>query len=236
MPDALLLAQKLDAFYGDFQALFGVNISVDAGEVLAIIGANGAGKSTLLRSLAGLIKNDSNQVVFKGQSIGDKRADTIARLGIALVPEGRQLFPSLSVEENLKLGAKVGRRGYWTLTSVYELFPILNERRNTAPTALSGGQQQMVAIARALMSNPEVILFDEISLGLAPVIINDIYNAFPTIIEQGVTAVIVEQDISRALSVASRVYCLQKGSVKLEGLTREKTRDAITAAYFGVAV
>lgn len=235
MSDALLSVHSLDAYYDDFQALFGVNINLDVGEVVAIIGANGAGKSTLLRSISGLLKNEPDQVQLNGLPIGALRADKIARRGVAMVPEGRQLFPSLSVEENLKLGGKVARSGHWSLDTVYELFPILRERRAMPSTTLSGGQQQMVAIGRALMANPDVILFDEISLGLAPVIINDIYNALPFIIEQGVAAVIVEQDISRALSVASRVYCLQKGRVELEGTTENVTREQITAAYFGVA-
>lgn len=235
MSNALLTVESLEAYYGDFQALFGVSINIDVGEVVAIIGANGAGKSTLLRSISGLLQNKPQQVQFDGAPIGALRADKIARLGIAMVPEGRQLFPSLSVEENLKLGGKVARPGYWTLNTVYELFPILQERRTMPSTTLSGGQQQMVAIGRALMANPDIILFDEISLGLAPVIINDIYNALPFIIEQGVAAIIVEQDISRALSVSSRVYCLQKGQVKLEGKTQNITREQITAAYFGAA-
>ena len=169
-----------------------------------------------------------------GQSIGGMRADQVAYLGIALVPEGRQLFPSLSVEENLRLGGTVGRTGPWSLEKVYELFPVLKERRTQASTSLSGGQQQMVAIGRALMSNPDLILFDEISLGLAPVIIKNIYDALPNIIDEGMTAMIVEQDITKALAVSSRVYCLQEGRVSLEGRTGEVSRDEITAAYFGV--
>lgn len=235
MSNAILETVSLDAFYGDFQALFDVSLSVAEGETLAIVGANGAGKSTLLRSIAGLIKNDKSSVRFAGREIGDLRADSIAKRGLALIPEGRQLFPSLSVEENLKLGGTVGRSGYWRLGTVYKLFPILGERRDQPSTSLSGGQQQMVAIGRALMSNPEVLMFDEISLGLAPVIINSIYEQLPKIVAQGATAIIIEQDIGRALSAASRVYCLQEGRVKLEGKTDELSRDQITEAYFGVA-
>lgn len=235
MSNAILETVSLDAFYGDFQALFDVSLSVAEGETLAIVGANGAGKSTLLRSIAGLIQNDKSSVRFAGKEIGDWRADSIARRGLALIPEGRQLFPSLSVEENLKLGGTVGRSGYWQLNTVYELFPILGERRDQPSTSLSGGQQQMVAIGRALMSNPDVVMFDEISLGLAPVIINSIYEQLPQIVAQGATAIIIEQDIGRALSAASRVYCLQEGRVKLEGKTDELSRDQITEAYFGVA-
>lgn len=232
----LLDLNGLDAHYGDFQALFGVDITVGAGEVVAIIGANGAGKTTMMRSISGLLANAADQVRFKGQAIGAMRADQVAHLGIALVPEGRQLFPSLSVEENLMIGGKVGRPGNWSLAKVYELFPILGERRAQPSPSLSGGQQQMVAIGRALMANPELILFDEISLGLAPVIIKSIYEALPEIVSQGMTAMIVEQDISKALSVSSRVYCLQEGRVSLEGRTDAISRDQITAAYFGVDV
>ena len=234
MPDAILSLNGLDAHYGDFQALFGVNLSVSRGEVIAIIGANGAGKTTMMRSISGLLRNQPEQVIFNGEPIGALRADQIAYKGIALVPEGRQLFPSLSVEENLILGGKVNRPGPWSLPKVYELFPILGERRNQASTSLSGGQQQMVAIGRALMSNPDVILFDEISLGLAPVVIGSIYEALPGIVGEGMTALLVEQDISRALSVSSRVYCLQEGRVSLEGRAGDISREAITQAYFGV--
>ncbi|MDE2791628.1 MAG: ABC transporter ATP-binding protein [Paracoccaceae bacterium] len=235
MPEPLLSLNALDARYGDFQALYGVDMQIISGEVVAIIGANGAGKSTLMRSISGLLPNESEQVVFKGRPVGDWRADRIAKLGVALVPEGRQLFPSLSVEENLKLGGAVGRKGQWSLDAVYGLFPVLKERRHQASNALSGGQQQMAAIGRALMANPELILFDEISLGLAPVVIRSIYEAFPDIVRQGMTAIIVEQDISRALSVSSRVYCLQEGRVSLTGRTDDVNRDEITAAYFGLA-
>ena len=234
MSDPLLKLSGLDAHYGDFQALFGVDMDIATGEVIAIIGANGAGKTTLMRSISGLLRNEAAQVTFKGQAIGELRAEQVAYAGIALVPEGRQLFPSLSVEENLRLGSTVGRSGPWSLDAVYNLFPILKERRNQPSTSLSGGQQQMVAIGRALMSNPELILFDEISLGLAPVIIKSIYDALPNIISGGMTALIVEQDITKALAVSSRVYCLQEGRVSLTGRVEDITRDQITAAYFGV--
>ena len=230
----LLTLTALDAHYGDFQALYGLDLSVSEGEVIAIIGANGAGKTTLMRSVSGLLRNAPDQITYRGQPIGALRADQVAALGIALVPEGRQLFASLSVEENLLIGGKTGRSGPWSLVRVYDLFPILQERRAQTSTSLSGGQQQMVAIGRALMANPDLILFDEISLGLAPVIIRQIYDALPGIVGQGMTAMIVEQDIAQALSVSSRVYCMQEGRVALEGRTGEVTHDQITAAYFGV--
>ncbi|SNS53834.1 ABC transporter ATP-binding protein [Tropicimonas sediminicola] len=234
MPDDILRMQGLDAHYQDFQALYGVDMHVDTGEVLAIIGANGAGKTTLMRSITGLIANGPGQILYRGVDIGGMRADQVARLGLAMVPEGRQLFPSLSVEENLVIGGQMGRRGPWSLEKVFALFPILKDRRAVPSTSLSGGQQQMVAIGRALMSNPDIILFDEISLGLAPIVIKDIYDALPGIIGEGMSAVIVEQDITKALSVSSRVYCLQEGRVSLEGASATISREEISRAYFGI--
>lgn len=234
MPEPILQTRGLDAFYNDFQALYGVDLHVGEGEVLAIIGANGAGKSTLLRSIAGLIRNGAEQIRYRGAPVGAMRADQVAALGLALVPEGRQLFPSLTVEENLMIGGRVGRKGPWSLDAVYRLFPILEERKHQPSTSLSGGQQQMVAIGRALMANPDLILFDEISLGLAPIIIRDIYAALPGIVGGGMSAIIVEQDITKALSVSSRVYCLQEGRVSLEGASDGLSRDAISRAYFGI--
>lgn len=234
MPDPILSITGLEAFYNDFQALYGIDLSIAEGEVLAIIGANGAGKTTLLRSISGLTQNKPEMVRYRGESIGALRADEVAMRGIALVPEGRQLFPSLSVEENLIIGGQVGRKGPWSLSAVYKLFPILKERRLQQSTSLSGGQQQMVAIGRALMANPDLILFDEISLGLAPIIIKDIYEALPGIIGEGMSALIVEQDISKALSVSSRFYCLQEGRVSLDGPSKTVAREDISRAYFGV--
>lgn len=234
MPDPILSISGLSAHYGDFQALYGIDLKVQEGEVMAIIGANGAGKTTLMRSISGLMQNQPEQISFRGEAIGSIRADRAAAKGIALVPEGRQLFPSLSVEENLIIGGQVGRKGPWSLEAVYKLFPILGERRNQQSTSLSGGQQQMVAIGRALMANPDLILFDEISLGLAPVIIKSIYDALPGIIGEGMTALIVEQDISKALLVSSRVCCLQEGRVSLQGASSSVSREEISRAYFGV--
>lgn len=231
---ALLETHGLTAFYGDFQALFGVDMMLDEGETVAVIGANGAGKSTLLRSISGLIRNAPNQIYFAGAEIGALGAPDVVRLGIAMVPEGRRLFPSLSVEENLLIG-KYGRSGDgpWTLDAIYELFPVLRERRHNPGTALSGGQQQMVAIGRGLMSNPRVLLCDEVSLGLAPVVIRDIYAAFPKIRATGASIVIIEQDIGQALKVADRVYCMMEGRITLTGTPASLSRDDIHAAYFG---
>ena len=230
---SLLSVRGLTARYGDFQALFGVDLDVDAGECVAIIGANGAGKTTLMRSIAGAIRNGTEMVRLDGRPVGDRPAPEVMAMGVAMVPEGRRLFPSLTVEENLLVGAH-GRRaeGPWSLEAVHDLFPVLRERRRAAATALSGGQQQMVAIGRALMSNPRLLLCDEISLGLAPVVIRDIYAALPRIRETA-AVVLVEQDIGQALRVADRAVCLMEGRVTLSGAPAELTREAIHDAYFG---
>lgn len=230
----LLETRNLTAFYGDFQALYGIDTTLDAGETITIIGANGAGKSTFLKAIAGLIRGPADSVRLDGQPIGARAAADIVKLGVALVPEGRRLFPSLTVEENLLIGG-YGRKmsGPWTLDRVYSLFPILRERRSSAPPTLSGGQQQMAAIGRALMSNPRILLCDEISLGLAPIIIADIYSALPQIMAEGTSVVLVEQDIVQAMKVADRVYCFQEGRLSLEGRPAELTREQIHRAYFG---
>lgn len=230
----LLQIQSLVAHYGDFQALFGVDIELAEAETIAIIGANGAGKTTLMRSIAGVLRNEAAAVSYENTPIGALPADEIMSQGIAMVPEGRKLFPSLSVEENLLVGA-YGRKikGHWSLETVYDLFPILGERRHNPGTALSGGQQQMVAIGRALMSNPRVLLCDEISLGLAPVVIKDIYKAIPQIKAAGASMIVVEQDIAQAMAVADRVYCMMEGRVTLSGTPDTLSRDDIHNAYFG---
>jgi branched-chain amino acid transport system ATP-binding protein len=234
MPDALLDVRALDACYGDFQALFGVSLRVAAGEAVAVIGANGAGKSTLLNSIAGLLRARPEAIVFGGAPIGALPAHAVAARGIALVPEGRRLFSSLTVEENLLIGGQLRRPGPWNLACIYDLFPALGERRAAPSTALSGGQQQMVAIGRALMANPKLLLCDEISLGLAPIVVHEIYARLPKILAEGISLVIVEQDIAQALKAVARVYCLQEGRVALTGAAQGLTREAIAAAYFGV--
>jgi branched-chain amino acid transport system ATP-binding protein len=236
MSDArpLLTTRGLAASYGDFQALFDIDVDVQAGETVAIIGANGAGKSTFLRAIVGSLPSAADMVIYDGTPIGHLPAHDVVRLGVAMVPEGRKLFPSLSVEENLRIGGDYARHGTWTLDRVYALFPRLAERRNAVSTSLSGGEQQMVAIGRALMSNPRLLLCDELSLGLAPVVIREIYACLATIALEGTTLIIVEQDINRALEAANRFYCFQKGRVSLTGSARNVDRTAITAAYFGL--
>jgi branched-chain amino acid transport system ATP-binding protein len=234
MPDPLLSVTALDAHYGDFQALFGVSLAVGAGDAVAVIGANGAGKSTLLKTIAGLMRARRKAIMFDGAPIGGLPAHAVSARGIALVPEGRGLFPSLSVEENLLIGGQLKRPGPWSLQRIYTLFPLLAERPHVPSTSLSGGQQQMVAIGRALMSNPRLLLCDEISLGLAPIVVRDIYASLPSIRAEGVSLVIVEQDIVQALKSVQHVTCLQEGRVALSGAAHSLTREAISAAYFGV--
>lgn len=230
----MLKTHQLEARYGDFQALFGIDFEIRAGETVAIIGSNGAGKSTFLKSLAGQIRTAPESIEFEGRAIGGRAAHEVVGLGIALVPEGRRLFPSLTVEENLRIGGFAKRPGRWTLPRLYELFPALHAKRHAPATSLSGGQQQQVAIGRALMSNPKLLLCDEVSLGLSPLVIRDIYNALPTICSEGLAVVLVEQDIDTAMHAASRVYCLMHGRVSLSGETDRFTKPQISAAYFGL--
>ena len=231
---SLLETRALTAFYGDAQALFGIDFRLDEGELVAVIGANGAGKSTLLKSMTGLVKVARDAVRFDGRPIGGLPPGDIVRMGLAMVPEGRRLFPSLSVQENLLMGAFAGRKGPWSLQRLYSLFPILEQKKDQPATALSGGQQQMVAIGRALMSNPRVLLCDELSLGLAPIVIREIYGAMPSITAEGMSVVIVEQDVMVAQRVSRRVYCFQEGRVSLEGASDTLTREQISQAYFGL--
>src|ERR1700719_1080583 len=214
----LLETHSLTANYGQFRALFGVDIAVAAGECVAIIGANGAAKSPLMLSITGVIRNKPGMVLHRGQPIGALSSADVMKRGVAMVPEGRRLFPSLTVEENLLVGGQARKApGPWNLASVYDLFPILRERRNSSVVALSGGQQQMVAIGRALMSNPELLLCDEISLGLAPVVIRELYAQLQRITANGTTLIVVERDINQAMAVSDRVYCVREGRVVLEG-------------------
>lgn len=233
---SLLRVEGLTAHYGDFQALFGVDLVLEPGQVLAIIGANGAGKTTLMRAITGIARVTGGTITLDGAAITGRPAPDILRAGIAMVPEGRRLFPSLTVEENLRIGAHARTgNGFWTLERIFTLFPILRERRSHPGTALSGGQQQMVAIGRALMSNPTVLLCDELSLGLAPVVIREIYAAFPMIRDSGTALVVVEQDIGQALKVADLVHCMMEGRIRLSGRPADLSREAIHDAYFGVS-
>jgi branched-chain amino acid transport system ATP-binding protein len=214
--------------------LYEVDLDVQSGETVAIIGANGAGKTTLLRTIAGVLRPRRGEILFQGRSITGRAPHELCRAGIAMVPEGRAIFPSLNVDENLRVGAFSGRRGAWTAGRVYDLFPRLRERVRVSGIDLSGGEQQMLAIGRALMSNPDVILMDEISLGLAPLIVKELYRVVVEISSSGTTVLLVEQDVTRSLKVADRVYCLLEGRINLQGRPSELTHDQISRAYFGV--
>jgi len=229
----LLQVWDLDCRYGLLQAVRGVSFEVRPGETLALIGANGAGKTTLLRALAGAHRPHAGRIAFDGANVTNLRAHRRVRMGIALVPEGRRLFGGLTVEENLLVAAR-GRRGPWSLHSVLEVFPMLQARRRMPAATLSGGEQQAVAIGRALMSNPRLLLLDEISLGLAPVVVDAVYRSLQDVIRAGASIVIVEQDLTRALKVADRVVCMLEGRVVLEGDAASLDRDKVVAAYFGL--
>jgi len=230
----LLRVEGVDVHYGDFQALYGVSLSVDEGEALAVIGSNGAGKSTLLNTLAGWLHPTRGEVIFDGRPIGALPAYRRVPLGIALSPEGRRLFAGLTVEENLMVGASRARSGPWNLAAVYDLFPLVADRRSAVAATLSGGEQQAVAIGRSLMSNPRLLLLDEVSLGLAPVVVRQLYQALPRIRSAGTTVLIVEQDVRQALGVADRVQCLLEGRTVLEAEAGVVTREQVFAAYFGI--
>jgi branched-chain amino acid transport system ATP-binding protein len=229
----LLEINGLHVFYGGFHAVHGIDLMLDEGEILSMIGANGAGKSSSLKAIIGQVPRATGTMVFGGRDVSAWNTPQRVSSGLAIVPEGRRLFPTLSVEENLRIGSFSSRKGPFDLQSVFELFPALLDRRKQLASQLSGGQQQMVSIGRALMMNPRVILFDEISLGLSPKIVGDIYSVLPRIREQGMSMVLVEQDISRSLDIADRFVCLLEGRVALAGRPREYTREQIAESYFG---
>jgi branched-chain amino acid transport system ATP-binding protein len=230
----LLQVEDLDCRYGLLQAVRGVSLEVEQGETVALIGANGAGKTTLLRSIAGAHRPHAGRILLEGVDITQVPAHRRVALGLALVPEGRRLFPSLTVEENLRVAAAGGRRGRWNLQSVLEAFPLLQPRRHMPAANLSGGEQQAVAIGRALMSNPRVLLLDEVSLGLAPVVVDAVYRSLADVISEGSTVLLVEQDLTRALRVAGRVICMLEGHVVLQGEAASLDRDRVVDAYFGL--
>lgn len=229
----LLELDGVNVFYRDLQATFDVSMHVDEGETIAIIGANGAGKSTLLRTMIGLTQIRTGSIRFAGADVSRVPCDRLARHGVALVPEGRRLFSSLTVEENLLLAMARARRGPWSLEAVFALFPAIKEFRRHRASDISGGQQQMVAISRALLTNPRLLLCDELSLGLAPKVISEIYECFDGIRKSGVSIVLVEQDTVRARAASDRLYCLLKGKVRLHARASDATPEAIRQAYFG---
>jgi branched-chain amino acid transport system ATP-binding protein len=231
---SLLEVEELDCRYGLLQAVRGVSFEMAVGETVALIGANGAGKSTLLRAVAGAHRPHAGRVRFDGIDVTRLPAHRRVSLGIALVPEGRRLFPTLTVEENLRVSAAGNRRGRWNVDAVLEAFPLLQPRRRMPAANLSGGEQQAVAIGRALMSNPRLLLLDEVSLGLAPVVVDAVYRSLASVISEGATVVLVEQDLTRALRAAGRVICMLEGRVVLEGEAASLDRDRVVGAYFGL--
>ena len=229
---SILEVRDLDVRHGLLQAVRNVSLTLEAGATLALVGANGAGKSTLLRAIAGAPPAPvAGTILFDGADVTRMRAHDRVRNGIALVPEGRHLFPSLTVEENLLVAA---RKGHWNAERVLEAFPLLRERRRHRAGTLSGGERQATAIGRALMSNPRLLLLDEVSLGLAPVAVEDVYRSLRSVIESGTTVLLVEQDLTRALDIAQRVMCMLEGRIVLEGAAGELTREQVTDAYFGL--
>lgn len=229
----LLAVNNLSVFHGQLCAVENVSLSVGAGEVLAIIGANGAGKSTLLRTIAGLHAASSGTITFRGDDISRLAAHQRVRRGISLVPEGRRLFGSMTLEENLQVGAHKAAKGPFDIARIYSLFPWMIDRRRGKVFQFSGGEQQAVAIGRALVANPKVLMLDELSLGLAPIVIEAIYEVIPDIVGHGIGVLLVEQDVTQGLRVATRVHCLLEGKTSLTGTPAELTSEQIERAYFG---
>ena len=231
---SLLRVEAVDAHYGDLQALYGVQLSVEEGETFGIIGANGAGKSTLLNVIAGLEPCSAGRILFNEREVQGLPANVRVGMGISLVPEGRHVFPSLTVRENLLVGAYLRRPGPWTVEKVFELLPLLIKRADQPAGLLSGGEQQALAIGRGLMSNPSILLLDEVSLGLAPIVVREFYGALKSIVAAGITVVIVEQDIGQVMRVADSVACFLEGRLVLSGRPSDLRREQITKAYFGL--
>jgi branched-chain amino acid transport system ATP-binding protein len=211
-----------------------VSFEVADGEVLALVGANGAGKTTLLRTIAGAHRPAAGRVVFDGGDLAGVPPYERVKRGITLVPEGRRLFSRLTVEENLRLARRKGRDGDWSVDAVLEAFPLLKPLRGKRTATLSGGEQQATAIGRALMTNPRLLLLDEVSLGLAPVAVTDLYRSLERVLTGGSTIVLVEQDLGRAMDVADRIVCMLEGRIVLEGAPKELSREQVTEAYFGL--
>ena len=231
----LLEVSELTVHHGQLKALDQISFQVFPGEVYAIIGANGAGKSTLLRTIAGLHHPSAGSIRYDGKDVTGLRTERRATAGLVMVPEGRRLFPSLTLEENLQVGSSYAREGEWKIDRVYDLFPWMRDRRKQRTAQMSGGEQQSVAIGRALVANPQVLLLDELSLGLAPVIVQRIYAMLPQILATGITTVIVEQDVSQALRVATHIHCLLEGRTTLQGSPSQVSAQQVEAAYFGLA-
>jgi len=233
MSGALLEVRNLVVHHGQLKAVDDVSFTLNDGEILAIIGANGAGKSTLMRTIAGLHRATSGSITVDGKDLSAMPPNRRVQLGISLVPEGRRLFSTMTLEENLKVGAYRARKGPFTIDRIYELFDWMPERRRQRAWQLSGGEQQAVSIGRALVANPRILLLDELSLGLAPIVIERIYNLVPDIVANGVSILLVEQDIAQGVAMANRVHCLLEGRTSLTGVPADLTSEQIDHAYFG---
>lgn len=231
---SLLAVENLVVRHGLLQAVRGVSFAIERGETLALVGANGAGKTTLLRAIAGAHPPTAGRVLLDGADITGVPSHKRVGMGVALVPEGRKLFVQMTVEENLLLGKSAGRPGDWSVERVLDTFPNLKPRRHAKTGHLSGGEQQATAIGRALMSNPELLLLDEVSLGLSPLVVDRVYASLQGLISSGTTIILVEQDLNRALSVSDKVICMLEGRVALEGSSKGVSRDEVTKAYFGL--
>ncbi len=233
---SLLEVKDIDVYYGDFLALQDISLNVEPGTIVSLIGANGAGKSTIMNTICGFNKPKKGEIVFDGQNIAGKKSNQIAKLGISMSPEGSHCFERMTVKDNLLMGAYLakGSERKDRLESVYNLFPILKEKENQMSTYLSGGQRQMLAIGRGIMTQPKILLLDEISLGLAPVVINDIYDRLEQIAETGLTMLIVEQNVTKSLEVSDYAYVILEGKVVMEGNSKELNEDEVNEAYFGI--
>ena len=233
---SLLEVNHIDVHYGDFLALKDVSIHVEPGTIVSLIGAKGAGKSTIMNTICGLNKPTKGDIIFDGQNIAGKKPNQIARLGLSMAPEGSHCFERMTVQDNLLMGAYLAKKGerMQRLENVYKLFPILKEKANQMSTFLSGGQRQMLAIGRGIMTQPKILLCDEISLGLAPVVINDIYEKLKEIADTGLTMLIVEQDVNRSLKSSDYAYVVLEGKIVMQGKSKELSVDEVNDAYFGI--
>lgn len=233
---SLLEVNHIDVHYGDFLALKDVSIHVEPGTIVSLIGPNGAGKSTIMNTICGLNKPTKGDIIFDGQNIAGKKPNQIARLGLSMAPEGSHCFERMTVQDNLLMGAYLAKKDerMQRLENVYKLFPILKEKANQMSTFLSGGQRQMLAIGRGIMTQPKILLCDEISLGLAPVVINDIYEKLKEIADTGLTMLIVEQDVNRSLKSSDYAYVVLEGKIVMQGKSKELSVDEVNDAYFGI--
>lgn len=230
----MLSVHNLDVRYGQFRAVQGVSIEITQGDIVSLIGANGAGKSTFLKAIAGALPIYSGRVSFKDQDITDTSSSTRVQQGLSLVPEGRRLFSEMTVEENLLLGKAAQRQGDWDIERIFTTFPNLVKRRHSKTGNLSGGEQQATAIGRALMANPELLILDEVSLGLSPLVVDQVYASIESLRDAGTTILLVEQDLERAITFSQRAICMLEGRIVLDKLTADTHRDEITQAYFGL--